>query len=198
VWFRNDLRLEENPAWSSATANHDEVLPFVVQDLDLLASVGPFRRAQWVANVRALRAELESLGGTLSVLSGDPRTHVPALACDADELYFNEATSRWGRERDAAVSSHTPVATSPWWGTLVSTPGSVLTTKGTLSKVFTPFARTWATTPRRAQPSGGDASIIGLPTGGANLIDPGSDPPVEPGSDGAHHTLSEWLDHVDD
>ena len=197
VWFRNDLRLEENPAWASATANHDEVLPFVVQDLKLLASVGPFRRAQWVANVRALRVELEMLGGTLSVLSGDPSKHIPDLAREADALYYNEATSSWGRMRDAAVASLSPVPVSSSWGTLVSTPGTVLTAKGTLSKVFTPFARTWASTPRRADPVGGDASIVVTPIGTDKLLEVAEDPPMDPGNAGAHRMLDRWLDHVD-
>ena len=27
VWFRRDLRLEDNPAWAAATEAHDEVVP---------------------------------------------------------------------------------------------------------------------------------------------------------------------------
>jgi deoxyribodipyrimidine photo-lyase len=32
VWFRRDLRLEDNPAWSAATATADRVLALFVLD----------------------------------------------------------------------------------------------------------------------------------------------------------------------
>ena len=44
VWFRRDLRLDDNPAWSAATRECDEVLPVFVLDPTLLDAAGPYRR----------------------------------------------------------------------------------------------------------------------------------------------------------
>ena len=54
VWFRHDLRLDDNPAWAAATAKHDRVVPVVVVDDRVLAASGSFRRDLWWGHVRAL------------------------------------------------------------------------------------------------------------------------------------------------
>lgn len=196
VWFRNDLRLEVNPAWSAATADHDEVLPVVVVDTRLLESVGPHRRAQWLANVAALADDVAAYDGALTILIGDPRDRLARLGADADAIYFNEATSRWGRTRDDDVIERSGLRAHPSWGTLVSVPGSVLTGKGTLSRVFSPFAKTWAATALPDLPEGGDATVV--QRGPSDPLPDVGSPPYEPGNDGAHATLERWLEGVDD
>lgn len=180
-----------------ATADHDEVLPAVVVDPRLLDNVGPFRRAQWLANVQALADDLAELGGSLSIFRGDAVTVIPQLSADADALYLNEATSRWGRRRDRSVADNmaTPVVRA--WGTLVSTPGTVLTGKGTLSRVFTPFAKAWFASPLPELPVAGDAEIVSAPSETQLELMPLEPAPVDAGNDGAHRALSRWLDSVD-
>lgn len=196
VWFRNDLRLEANPAWSAATAEHDEVVPLVVVDTGLLARVGPFRRAQWIANVSCLADEVVAQGGALTILEGPPQREISALCADVDAIYFNEATTRWGRDRDARVVAAADVEARRSWGTLVSAPGSILTAKGTLSRVFTPFSKTWSRAELPVLPAGGSAEII---SAGPPWRVPHADaPPHEAGNEGAHAALARWLDCVDD
>lgn len=195
VWFRHDLRLEANPAWAAATERHDEVVPAVVLEPALLESAGPFRRAQYLANVRALAEDLAELGGDLTVASGDSVSSIVELSRNADVLYLNEATSPWGRRRDEGVSHDVSIPIVRSWGTLVTEPGSVLTGKGTLSRVFTPFAKAWQAAPLPVFPDGGDATIVRLrPNDHLPDADP---PPIPPGTNGAHRVLSEWLDGVD-
>ena len=199
VWFRNDLRLEANPAWASATESHDGVAALVVLDNALLSSVGPFRRRQFLANVAALADDVAQLGGRLTVTSGDPRVVVPAACRNVDALHVNRAASSFARARDNAIAERLPgtCALSTWWGTLVTEPGTVLTGKGTLSRVFTPFSKAWMKAPLPVQPIGGTADIV--PAAGVEAVDvPQTDaPPVVAGNNGAHEALASWLDRVD-
>ena len=52
VWFRKDLRLTDNPAWSQATMDHDEVTALFVVDPALWDLAGDNRRNQLAAHLR--------------------------------------------------------------------------------------------------------------------------------------------------
>ncbi len=168
----------------------------VVVDTELLDRVGPYRRSQWVANVAALANEVADYDGELTVLAGDPRELIPRLGPDADALYFNEATSRWGRRRDDDVIALSGLRAVRSWGTLVAVPGTVLTGKGTLSRVFSAFAKTWSTTALPDLPDGGGAAVVS--EGRSDPLPDVGPPPHEPGASGAHATLVRWLDDVDE
>lgn len=200
VWFRNDLRLEVNPAWASATRDGDVVIPIVVIDANLLESVGPFRRNLFLANVEALDTELRELGGQLSVLAGNARELVPQLcdAVDATTLHFNRAASGFGRDRDNAVARQLNCEHRTFWGTLLTEPGTVLTQKGTLSRVFTPFWKQWAKTPLPEQLTGCDATLAVVPDAFGSSLPDFDEPIIPPGNQGAHEALERWLDSVDD
>ena len=196
-----------NPAWATATAAAETVIPIVCVDTALLASVGPFRRNLYLANVAALDAELRALGGELSIVAGDPRTRIPAAieACGAESVHFNRTASAFGRARDNAIArtltqtntlSSTELITH--WGTLLTEPGTVLTGKGTLSKVFTPFWKQWVNAPLPDQPSGGTADLGAIHRDLKSELPAAEAPSITPGNEGAHEALGVWLDAVDD
>ncbi|MBP7630863.1 MAG: deoxyribodipyrimidine photo-lyase, partial [Acidimicrobiales bacterium] len=95
VWFRRDLRLDDNPAWAAATTGHETVAALYVLDPRLLAAAGPHRRARLEAEVAALDVELAERGGRLLVRTGDPLTVVPAEAArvGAVHTYWNADVS---------------------------------------------------------------------------------------------------------
>ncbi len=164
VWFRRDLRLEDNPALAAATAAHTEVVCLVVIDEHILDAAGPHRRAQYLAHVAALDDELAAIGGRLRVRRGDPRRLLPAEAREvgADVVYWNEDVAPGARSRDKAVQAdltEAGVQVHASWGHLVHPPGAVRTAKGTLSQVFTPFFRRWDTTPWEPWPEPGTAPL---------------------------------------
>ncbi len=200
VWFRNDLRLEANPAWLSATSAARTVIPLVVVDPAILAGVGPFRRNLYLANVEALSQEIGALGGELSIAVGNPRTLVPKI-CDAVEattLHFNRTASGFGRARDNAIAHQLNCEHVTFWGTLLTEPGTVLTGKGTLSKVFTPFWKKWVDAPLPVMPAAGDAQLGAIPAEFTSPLPNFDAPVIEPGNHGAHASLRRWLDGVDD
>jgi deoxyribodipyrimidine photo-lyase len=195
VWFRNDLRLEHNPAWAAATIAHDSVAGLVTIDPAMLAAAGPFRRNQWLANVAALDAAMQASGGGLTVRVGSPEAAFADLGADIAGVYLNRATSEYGIRRDARALRNVAAPVHQHWGTLTAEPGSVLTGKGTLSRVFTPFWKVWARTPLAPWPEAGTANITTLRSDPIPAHDP---PPLPAGTDGAHEQLSAWLEHVDD
>lgn len=198
VWFRRDLRLEDNPAWAAATSERNAVVPLYVIDPALLASVGPYRRRQLIANLQALDYDLfEATGGRLLVRFGDPRQLVPdaVRVFSAGALYLNADVSGPAVRRDAAVTEALPVPVRSWYGSLVLPPGSVLTTKGSLSKVFNAFAKVWTRTAWDDWPTAGTAVVYDDPGEPLPVLD--GPPPFFEGAKEARRRLDALLDDVD-
>ena len=105
VWFRADLRLGDNPAWSAATSAHEKVVALFVVDPGLWDRSGEHRRNQLAAHLGALDTSLRSRGGRLRVRRGDPARVVPAeaAASGAVRVYWNGDVTPYARRRDAAV-----------------------------------------------------------------------------------------------
>jgi deoxyribodipyrimidine photo-lyase len=200
VWFRRDLRLGDNPAWAAATATHEQVTALYVLDDRLLRAAGPFRRRQMLANLHALDASLRERGGRLLVRRGDPSDVVPreAARAGAGSVYANADVTPYATARDDAAEgalADDGIAIHWSWGGLVHPPGSILTTKGELSRVFTPFHRAWAKARLDPWPEPGDARIAD--DAGLAVAPPDEDPPYPPGEDAALDRLEAWLDDVD-
>ena len=86
-WFRNDLRLHDNPAFHAAYAQGNRhllpvlCLPDVAQDGAWgFPRMGPHRRAWWASTIDDLRQSLEALGCPLLVCTEPPTVALPDLA----------------------------------------------------------------------------------------------------------------------
>jgi len=100
------------------------------------------------------------------------------------------------------------VEVATFWGTLVHQPGAVLTAKGTLSQVYTPFYKRWEVTEWNPWPEvdGGAkpaAAIVDDPGQGVEAIAKahGSSLPQSPlqgGEDAANDRLARFIGRVDD
>ena len=196
AWFRRDLRVEDNPAWSAACAEGPVVAVFVLEP-SLLHSAGPHRRSMLLGAVAALGEDLRRLGGALQVVAGPASEAIPALveATGADSVHFNADPSPFALRRDADVAAALGDRAVRHWGNSVHAPGTVLTQKGTLSQVFTPFSKRWFATPvepvAEADPTFADVSIPTTET-------PAPDVEIDTGTDAAHRRLAAFVDVVDD
>jgi len=198
VWFRRDLRLGDNPAWAAATSERNAVVPLYVIDPTFLASVGPYRRRQLIANLQALDYDLfEATGGRLLVRFGDPRVLVPEAVrvFSAGALYLNADVSGFATRRDAAVIRSLSVPVRSWYGSLVLPPGSVLTAKGSLSKVFSAFHKAWNRTDWDDWPVAGEAVVYDDPGESLPILD--GPPPHFEGAKEARRRLEALLDDID-
>lgn len=146
LWLRRDLRRRDHPALLAArdaAGDGDLVVAFVV-DPRFWDRGGPVRRAWLAATLRDLD---ETLDGSLTLLHGDPRQVVPALAerVGASSVHVSRETNPGGLRRDEAVrdalgegvgwvETGTPYAVGP---------GLVTNGSGDPYKVFTPFSKAW-------------------------------------------------------
>ncbi|HSM00884.1 MAG TPA: deoxyribodipyrimidine photo-lyase [Acidimicrobiia bacterium] len=191
AWFRADLRLDDNPAWATATASADQVTALFVIDPRPMASAGRMRRRALLAHLAALDRALARHGGRLRIEQGDPVEIVPRLAqtLGAGAVHVNSDVTPYAGVRDAAVSDLVPLAVHD--GRYVHAPGSVTTGKGGPYRVFSPFFRRWRGTPVDAWPDPGGARVAD---------DPGSGVTADPseGEAGARRRLDEFLERSDD
>ena len=191
VWFRRDLRLDDNPAWASATAAHEQVVALFVLDERILGAVGEHRRAQLFAELAELDRRLRECGGALTLRRGDPAVVVPAVATEArvQAVHWNLDVAPWAIARDRAVRQRLSAEVVTAHGTLVLAPGSVLTAQGTVHQVFSAFHRRWLATAWEPWPTEGVAEVVALP---GEALAPSSSP-VPAGEDAAHDALAAFL-----
>lgn len=160
VWFRNDLRVRDNPALYQACedARSDNrpcgviAVVIICPQQWLLHDDSPNKVAFWLANLEQLKIELSALNIPLKVISGDLFSSVaPSLFelskhyyCDG--LYINEEYCLNEQKRDDEVKSlltENGLAFNCFQGDTVITPGTILNQSKLPYRVFTPFSKVW-------------------------------------------------------
>ncbi|HSE10360.1 MAG TPA: deoxyribodipyrimidine photo-lyase [Nocardioidaceae bacterium] len=203
MWFRRDLRLEDNPALLEACDGSSDVLLLFVVDPHLWGPAGPARRAYLAASLAALD---ESVGGRLVVRRGDPVEEVVRAAKEigARSVHVAADFGPYGSRRDEDVASalaEEDIELRRTGSPYAVAPGCVVNGSGEGYKVFTPFARAWAEHGWRA-PAGGpsrpqawlEADSDGVPDA---PVPEGMDLP-EAGEKAARRRWKDWLDRVAD
>ncbi len=144
VWFRQDLRLADNPALSAAAAA-GQVFPVYILD-DVNAGdwkMGSASRAWLHGSLQALDRSLE---GRLQLFSGDARAIIATLveSLPIDAVYWNRCYEPWRIERDAQIKAalaERGVAAHSYNASLLWEPWTVSKGDGTPYRVFTPYYR---------------------------------------------------------
>jgi deoxyribodipyrimidine photo-lyase len=150
VWFRRDLRADDQAALSHALRAAREVFCVFVFDRNILAPLPRAdRRVELIrASLVALDESLTTLGGGLIVLDGDPVDAVPRLAVElgAGAVYANHDDEPYARARDTRVRAALAAAGSDFRTRkdhVIFERGEVLTASGTPFSVFTPYKKAW-------------------------------------------------------
>jgi deoxyribodipyrimidine photo-lyase len=142
LWFRNDLRLDDNPALTAALAGADEILPVYILD----AEAGAASRWWLHHSLAALAKDLAARGAHLVLRRGDPTRIIPELAAQigADTVHaarsFEPAQRAADRAVDAGLKAH-GIAFHRHLSLSLFAPDRITTKSGTLYGVFTPFAK---------------------------------------------------------
>ena len=104
-WFRQDLRLADNPALVAAAAR-GQVLPVYVLDDENAGADRMGAASRWWLH-HALSALDQSLDGKLYMVRGDAKDILPALAArvGATAVFWNRAYEPWRIARDTALKS---------------------------------------------------------------------------------------------
>ena len=144
VWFRQDLRLSDNPALLAA-AQSGTIIPIYILD-DLHSGTHAMGGASrwWLHH--SLSALNQSLDGHLLVFKGDP---IEILKAQIDKysvthIYWNRCYEPWRIRRDAAIKSELSqagITVKSMNGSLLWEPWTIKKADDTPYKVFTPFYR---------------------------------------------------------
>ncbi|MBC9209128.1 deoxyribodipyrimidine photo-lyase [Roseomonas aerophila] len=213
LWFRNDLRLADNPALHAASEG--EVLPVYVLDDAAAGRWAAGGAGRWWLHysLEALAAALKEKGAELLLLRGEAATLIPQLAqkIGASAVHACSLIAPWARERDAAIAK----AMEQAGGELVlhnpflTTPEAIRTGQGKPYSVYTPFANAVMKLgdPPPAIPAPKRLDGVKPPVKGETLAQLGLLPskPVpdwaaafnemwEPGEAGAHRQLDRFLE----
>ena len=221
VWFRNDLRLADNPALHAARERGAPLIcVFVLESDKGLRPHGGASRWWLHHSLEALAASLDKFGARLDVLTGEAKELIPALAeaARAGALFFNRRYGGSAAKLDEAIEAAVDCPVEVYNGRLLHEPWDIKTKAGGSYGVYTPYWKTCLAAglpddplpkPRKLDgapyPSGGPkraaiADLDLLPTrpdwaGGMREA-------WTPGEDGAHERLrdflKEWLADYDD
>ncbi|MAI11274.1 MAG: deoxyribodipyrimidine photolyase [Rhodospirillaceae bacterium] len=143
-WFRQDLRLSDNPALSAA-AEHAHVLPVYILDTKNTGAFAIGAASRWWLHW-SLHALNQSLGGNLSLYQGDPHQILEGLVhrLPVTAVHWNRCYEPWPMERDTKIKSilaERDIRVESHNGSLLWEPWDIKKDDGTPYKVFTPFYR---------------------------------------------------------
>jgi len=154
VWFRRDLRLEDNPALAAARATGGAVIPVWIGDEAGDAGWAPGGASRWWLHhsLAALGAALRARGSQLVLRHGDTVAELRRLqrATGATHVFWNRAYEPAARRQEALVAAalaEQGTATESGNAALLFEPAGVTNRAGGPFQVFTPYWRHCLTLP---------------------------------------------------
>lgn len=148
LWFRQDLRLADNPALVASLASH-RLLPLYLYAPEEAGVWREGAASRWWLHhsLVALDRELRALGSRLVIrrTASSARALVDLIEhCGATQVLWNRCQEPWAVIRDEAVAcalAERGVEACRYNSALLHEPGSLLTAQGEPFRVFTPFWR---------------------------------------------------------
>ncbi|WP_417454534.1 cryptochrome/photolyase family protein [Kiloniella sp.] len=144
LWFRQDLRLEDNPALCAAVKS-GRFYPVYILDDDSAGgwAIGAASRVWLNSSLQKLD---QSLDGKLSLYHGKAEEVLPELVkrLGAKSVYWNRCYEPWRIKRDMSIKetlADISVEVKSFNGSLLWEPWEVLKKDGSPYKVFTPYFR---------------------------------------------------------
>ena len=107
-WFRQDLRLSDNPAFLKACDEYDSVLPIYIDDNDHLdRTLGEASRAWLHHSLTSLEASLQNLGSDLACYQGASAQIIETLCTElaADAVLWNRCYEPQAIDRDSKIKA---------------------------------------------------------------------------------------------
>ena len=146
LWFRRDLRVDDNPALQEALAACETVLPVYIDDHPTVTHWPDGAASRWWLHhsLTALHHRLAAMDSTLVLRSGDAHSALESLcrATGATAVFWNRRYEPAGRDHDTALKASltaSGIDTQSSNGSLLNEPWTVLTGGGTPYRVFTPY-----------------------------------------------------------
>lgn len=164
VWFRQDLRLDDNPALLAASAQGNTVLPVFIFDKSErpLGAAAAWWRLQ---SLHKLNHQLTAKGAPLLTFEGDPLAVLQNLSqqTGATAIYWNRQYDPHAVARDTKIKDRLKpgIACESFNGALLFEPWEIKNKSGLPFKVFTPFWRNCVNEHRPAEPIAAPARLQG-------------------------------------
>jgi deoxyribodipyrimidine photo-lyase len=166
VWFRQDLRLADNPALHRAVESGAAVIPlFILEDgSDGVRAPGAAARWWLHHSLESLGQSLAKAGAPLVLRKGNPADILSALIGEtgAGSVYWNDSFDPAMNARDGDIRTTltgSGITVESFNATLLFDPSAIRSKAGTPFKVFTPFWRTLSSGPEPERPLPAPATI---------------------------------------
>lgn len=147
VWFRRDLRLEDNLALEAALKSGAAIIPLFIFDPDILDKprISSARVKFMLSALNSLDDSLRAYGRRLLVRHGEALPTLQSLIAEsgATALYFNADYTPFARKRDETIRDALSIDIRTYHDRLMMPPGSVMTNDDTPYSVYSPFKRKW-------------------------------------------------------
>jgi len=148
VWFRNDLRLDDNLALNAACAAADRIVPVFILDDAAAGAWKPGGASRWWLHhsLTSLARDLKALGAALVLRRGPAEERISELAAEveADQVHAARSFEPWARALDrrvAAALREAGVAFKRHLSAQLFAPEDIKTKTGGVYSVYTPFSR---------------------------------------------------------
>ena len=143
LWFRQDLRLSDNPALLAAIAGNATILPIYILDDENAQKWGMGGASRWWLH-KSLEALNVSLSGNLCFFKGKAEDIISSLIHEKNVtgVYWNRCYEPWRIKRDKRIKASLMkqnILVKSYNGSLLFEPPNIKKDDGTPYKVFTPF-----------------------------------------------------------
>jgi deoxyribodipyrimidine photo-lyase len=145
-WFRDDLRLADNPGFAAAVAHGPALCLYVLDEGRERRPLGGAARWWLSHSLAALAAEIERKGGELILVKGDPTQLLPKIVADAkiDLVTWSRRYDGASVALDKALKAELSAGgakVESFNANLLNEPWQVTSKLGEPMKVFTPYWR---------------------------------------------------------
>jgi deoxyribodipyrimidine photo-lyase len=148
VWFRQDLRLSDNPALAAALAHGSAVVPVYIWSPEEEGAWAPGAASRWWLHrsLTKLGVALETRGSRLIVGRGPTEEALETFIAEtgADAVFWNDRYEPAAIARDDALKAKLRAAglkAESFNGSLLFEPGAIRTAAGEPFRMFKPFWR---------------------------------------------------------
>ncbi len=157
VWFRNDLRVLDNPTLSKASKTDGNVIPLFILDKQLFngARSSQNRNRFLIESLINLDNNLKKIKSRLIIAEGDPELILSEYCkkYEVSSVYISEDYTPYSIKRDNAVTNSlnkNGIQVNKFPGRLVvSNLDAIRTKTESIFKVYTPFYNNWSLIQRR-------------------------------------------------
>jgi len=170
VWFRQDLRLADNPALCAAAATGAPIIAIYVLDE---AAAGPWRcgaASRWWLHhsLKALKQALSALGVSLILRRGPSDLAIAGAIAEtgATSIYWNRLYEPWAVRRDSEIKTRLRgfgLKVESFNASLLFEPTRMRNGSGNPYRVFTPFWKAALAAPAPERPLDAPANLTAAP-----------------------------------